>query len=352
MHNITAGVTMYEDKETFTKGRFTGQNELIFCLLAIVIASIIGVTSSLSPSFNCALISALTIAGLVLAYDPQFIRKAIISVPLTVTFIYTLPSNLNPVWRIAAIAIYTVVIIGLMLKVDFHKLHFVMKIPFVIIKIVFHTVRAVSVIVNSVIIPMLSTARTIITTVIIPLIKKTAIIIFTVVVPIFISSLMLRLNISVTIALRVQIGAMVLTFLSSHLRNEVYCAIAITATSTLLIFVGDRPTWYRMDDHDFNMMMIASAFLLIILICIGLLSDLQFLQKVGLIVVIMNVTIITIDLLLTPTNSFSTHDQPLFTTTMKIIFALFILQLAHNYEVIIYILILAALIVCMYFIFV
>ena len=137
MHNITAGVTMYEDKETFTKGGFTGQNELIFCLLAIVIVSIIGVTSSLSPSFNCALISALIIAGLVLAYDPQFISKAIISVPLTVTFIYTLPSNLNPVWRIAAIALYTVVIIGLMLKVDFHKLHFVMKIPFVIIKIVY-----------------------------------------------------------------------------------------------------------------------------------------------------------------------------------------------------------------------
>ena len=145
----------------------------------------------------------------------------IITILVTVTFIYTLSSILNPVWRIAATALYAVAIINL---IDFHKLCFVMKTQFV--KIVFHIVRAASVTVNSVIIPILSTARTFITTVVIPLIKKTAIIctIFTVVIP---SSLMIRLNISVTTALCVQIGAMVLIFLYSHLRYEFYCAFQL-----------------------------------------------------------------------------------------------------------------------------
>ena len=78
------------------------------------------------------------------------------------------------------------------------------------------------------------------------------------------------------------------------------------------------------------MIIITSAILLIILIYIGLSSDLQFLQKVGIIVVTINVTIITIDVLLF--------------TTLKIIFALL---LAYSYEVILYILIMA----CLYFIF-
>ena len=105
-------------------------------------------------------------------------------------------------------------------------------------------------------------------------------------------------------------------------------------------------------DNQFNMMMIASAISLIIFLCIGLSSNLYFLQKVGFIVVIMNVTIITIEILTMPANSLnihSTHDQSLFTTGGKITFALGIFLLAYNHKVIICILILAA---CMYLVFV
>ena len=283
---------------------------------------------------------------LALVYDPQLMRKGIITVPFTITFSYYLPSD--PVLRIAFISIYTVVIIGLMLKIDFYKLRFVMKIPFIIIKI-FHIVRAASIIVvNSIIIPFLNTVRSVFTTVIIPLIKKTAIFIFTVVIPIFLSGMMLGFNISVTTVIYVQVAAVALTFSCSHLRKEFFCTLVIiTTTSTLLIFVRVRPTWDRLDDQ-FNMMMIVSAISFIIFLCIGLSSDLQFIQKVGLIVVIMNVTIITIEILTMPTNSFSIHstrDQPLVTAGSMIASVLVILLLAYNYEVIIYILILAA---CMY----
>ena len=262
---------------------------LVYSLLIFIFTNIIWFTLQL-PSFNCAFIlSTLAIVGLALVYDPQRMRKVIIAVPVTVTFSYMLPSNLNPALRIAVAAIYTVVII-LMLKFDFHKLRFAMK--------------------------MLFKARSVINAVIIPLFKKTAIIIFTVVIP---SGLILTSNISVTTAIYVQIGAMVLMFLCNHLTKEFYCALIITTTSILLNFVKG-PTWDIMDPADiFNMIMVASAILLIIFLCIGLLSDFYFIQKVGFIVVIMNVTIITVEILTMFTNSFSTHDQLLAITDDRII---------------------------------
>ena len=105
IHTITAGVTKSEAKETFTKGGFTGQKELIS--YPLVTLSIASVTSLLFLSFKSALIlSALTIAGLALAYALQFKRKVIITILVTVTFIYTLSSILNPVWRIGATALF------------------------------------------------------------------------------------------------------------------------------------------------------------------------------------------------------------------------------------------------------
>ena len=104
-------MTKYERTETSTVGS-AGENQLIsdFRVLMCVVVVITGIVGLLSSTSHCIIIfSALIIIGLVLIHDPQFMKKAIITVPAIVTFSLMLPPNLNPIMGTAII----VMIVGL-----------------------------------------------------------------------------------------------------------------------------------------------------------------------------------------------------------------------------------------------
>ena len=252
---------------------------------------------TLLSGFHHVIILTLITVGFMLAYNPQFIRKVIITVPVTVTFSLMLPSDLHPVFRAAVIVAYTAVIIGLILR--FHNLHFLIKILFIILKYVVFIIRRTTI------------------SIAIPFVKKTGVVVVTAT-PIVISSSVF-FNFSATTAIGTLVIAVVLTFSCNYIRNEVFCALLLTET-----FSAIKLTLNRLDDQNFLMAMTAFAILLISL-CLSI-----DLQKTFYAFFTMNIIIFIIDLVLSSNPPhFITHDQ-----LLLIYIFIPILSLAWYYELI------------------